>query len=503
MKTKKILCAFLVLAMSMFVSCKSGSGDTAPTGSNDEVDSEVFEETKTEPSEFQPAADIDYGGYNFRILDYDGSVRYGWYASDVNEVSAEEENGDPINDAIYKRNKETEALYNINISVVPTSEFNPPAEAQAYRKYVLAGEDAFDAAFLPGVAIPTAIGQKNMACDLSAIISLDLSNSWWDQNSVKTMSIGGKLNAVVGDVNLYSAFATDAVYANKKLMQEYSIGNIYQIVKDGKWTWDAMYDIMRKVSKDLNGDGVFDQEDQLGLETQDIRLYFAVYNSGESLIQKNSEDIPELSPNIDRISSVVSKVASIFLDNTTTLMTQNIKGNFTNPYFEFILPKFINNELMFHINQLMFSFELRNMDADFAILPYPKYDENQNKYYSTMSHWWSRFTIVPTTCADTEKTGNILSAMGYYSQKYVMPAYYDVSITNKLIRDEDSLEMLNLILDNRTYDLAYIYDWGGTIGIFGNILYSGRADTFASEFEKKENVIAAAIQKTIEAFGEE
>ena len=41
-----------------------------------------------------------------------------------------------------------------------------------------------------------------------------------------------------------------------------------------------------------------------------------------------------------------------------------------------------------------------------------------------------------------------------------VPAYYDVALTGKHIRDEDSAEMLDIILDGRVFDLGYIYNVG-------------------------------------------
>ena len=501
---KKMLSAIFAVMLLIFilVSCGDGSGTTvATTGSNNpgnpDASGASAEAAASTLPEFQPAENADYGGYNFRILDYAGVDKATWYAGTINEIAVEEENGDPINDALYQRNKEVETLYNVKISNVPVSDLDPTAFSAVYKKSILAADDAFDAAFIPPNSIPTAINAANMAYDLTQIPSLDLSKSWWDQNSEKSLSIGNKLYAVIGDINLYTDFATEAIYANKQLMQEYSIDNLYQLVRDGKWTWDAMYDVMKRVSKDLNGDGVIDQQDQVGLEIQGERLNEAVSSSGEYITPKNKDDIPELTTNVQRIAGVVSKYGTIVNDSTVTLKSEKIKGTFGNVYYQFILPKFINNEIMFHFDQMYFTFELRNMQSDFALLPYPKYDESQPDYHSTMSNWWGKATVIPTTCSDTERTGNILGAMGYYSQKYVTPAFYDVSITNKLMRDEDSLEMLNIILKSRIYDVGIIYNWGKILDMFNALADSGSEDTFMSKFDGISDKITAAIQKTL------
>ena len=486
----------IVLICVLFLTLTACAADSSTNMSTKETNETEKTAETTAASEFKPIAGLNYDGYEFRILDYDGSIQ-GWYAGMINEVAPPEENGDPINDSIYRRNIEVEELYNIKISIVPVADDSPAIVTSFFTKAILADEDLFDAVFLSGSAINGALNSKNMAYNLLTIPSLDLERSWWDQNSVKAMSIGNYLSAVIGDHNFYSAVAPEAIYVNKKLMKDYSIENLYQVVKDGKWTWDVMYDNMKKVAKDLNGDGIFNQEDQLGLECQSTRLYPAVNNSGEYITPKNKDDIPVLTKNLERISNIVDKVVPILRDTTTTVTSENIKGTFKNVYFDFIMPKFANNEILFHIDQLLFTFELRNMEADFAILPYPKFEESQSSYYSTISYWWSRFTVLPITCNDTERAGNILNAMGYYSQKHIMPAYYDISITNKLVRDEDSLDMINIILSNRIHDLANLYDWGGIRTLFGSIAVSGKANTFMSEFAKIETKVTAGIEKTL------
>jgi len=101
---------------------------------------------------------------------------------------------------------------------VPVTYPNRDDFANLFTRAVLAGDDLFDAAFVLGISLPRILSRNNMTYDLLTLPSLDLSKSWWDQNSVKSMSIGGKLNAVIGDVNLYSAFAAICVHANKQLM---------------------------------------------------------------------------------------------------------------------------------------------------------------------------------------------------------------------------------------------------------------------------------------------
>ena len=481
----------------IFTSCDSAkSGDTI-TPTNQTPDQTPAEDEPVAPPEFVPVDGIDYGGYNFRILGFDGAARGTWQATMISEIIAEEEIGEPIHDAVYRRNREVEALYNVAFGIVPVTYPNRGDFATKFTKAVLAGDDLFDAAFLLGDGLPATLNRNNMVFDLLTIPSLNFSKSWWDQNSVKSLSINGKLNAVMGDMNFYSALAPIVIFANKQIMQDYSIDNLYQLVREGKWTWDTLYDVAKTTTKDLNGDGKIDKNDQVGLFTQNVYLYAAINSAGELMTPKNNDDTPELAPNIDRVSAITSKVVTILKDASVAVVGDTITG-FNNPYFDFIMPKFRDGEIMFLTQQLIISFELRSMDADFSILPLPKYDESQANYGAQVANAWATYTVIPATCTDTERTGNILEAMGYYSQKYIMPAYFDVTVTNKLMRDDDSLEMMDIIFGNRVFDLANLYNWGDVNGMLANITNSGKPDTFVSQFEKNEAKINNALQKVLD-----
>jgi hypothetical protein len=479
----------------MTFACSSNdkkTGDNNQTTKSEEPGQ--IQETEGPAEEFTPVPALDYGGYKFRIFGFDGKGAM-WQSMKISEIIAEEEIGEPIHDAIYKRNKIVEDLYNIKIDCVPVTYPNREDFARIATKAIMSGEDVFDAAFLVGMSVPAILGKKNMAHNLKTIPSIDLTASWWDQNSAKDLSIGNSLTMVIGDVNLYSSFAPVVIYGNKQLMKTYSINNLYQLVKEGKWTWDVLHDVAKQTSKDLDGNGRIDKKDPGGFSTEWGHMSVAIMCAGEKMTPKNNQDIPVLEPNKDRISALVEKILPVFTDSGTTIFGDDLTG-YNNPYFEFLTPKFRDGEIMFLVQQLHVSFELRGMDADYAILPFPKLDENQKNYGSYITSAFATYTMIPITCEDTERTGNILQAMGYYSKQYVTPAFYDVTVTNKLVRDDESIDMLDIILQNRVFDLAILYEWGGVSGIFYNIAMKGM-NNFSSQLEKLEPAINAAIENTL------
>ena len=87
--------------------------------------------------------------------------------------------------------------------------------------------------------------------------------------------------------------------------------------------------------------------------------------------------------------------------------------------------------------------------------------------------------------------------MAQISQHLLTPAYIDVSLKGKFIRDSESEDMIELILATRSYDLGSIFQWGTSFSIFGNATKS-RVGTFASQVEKCEKSLNSAIQKYVD-----
>jgi len=134
-----------------------------------------------------------------------------------------------------------------------------------------------------------------------------------------------------------------------------------------------------------------------------------------------------------------------------------------------------------------------------AAAPIPKYDEIQEQYYSPVNPFSGVLLGVPKTAEDLDRTSIILEALSAESRYTLKPAYYDVALTRKYTRDDESNEMLDIIFNSRVYDIGAIYSFSG---IFVN--FSGMAGTenrnVVSMYEKNSARIQAAIDKLVKVF---
>jgi hypothetical protein len=294
------------------------------------------------------------------------------------------------------------------------------------------------------------------------------------------VQINGYLPYIVSDFNYGSYPFTYGMVFNKSYVQKYGIENPYDLVRSGDWTLDKFAEMIKMFSEDVNGDGVFDVNDSYGYVT-DFWLYNAnfIYSTENLCVQKTKDTQLELTLYNEKVITLIEKLYDIIYvgNNTfqydiyspcTLLIDQN--RSFIQSLWMYDLP------------------EMRGMDVEFGIIPCPKYDKKQERYLTSVDARGGVLAL-PINTVDIERSGIIVEALSAESRRYVVPAYYDISLTMKDARDEESKEMLDILFDGRVYDIGYIYD-SGMYWLMGNLLQQKRTN-FASEYEKN----AAKYQK--------
>ena len=150
------------------------------------------------------------------------------------------------------------------------------------------------------------------------------------------------------------------------------------------------------------------------------------------------------------------------------------------------------------IAQIKASTNLRSSEVPFGFLPMPKLDEEQAEYHCYQTPV-SPFFVIPETNQRVAETAAVMDAGAFLSARDVLPVYYDVTVSQKGLRDEDSIEMLNIVSASRYTDVSRIFGW--TIAIYDKIensLQNGKGDVasiIASLKEKTEKNIADTLEK--------
>ncbi len=472
-KSTSVICSFLTvitLASVIFtaLSCAKQSGSSAGEGAS-------ITQTEAETSSIlDTLPKIDLGGATIRALDRKNS----WWQ--YTEISVEELNAEIINDAIYNRNLRLESECDIKFEVEHVD-----SVATVIRSLILSNDDQYDF-IMANMNESTTLAADDMLLNLYNVGTLNMSSPAWDQNANSYFTIAGRLYYGVSDISLGKNEAVWIYMFNKRLISDYSLESPYQLVRDGKWTFDTAYSMMTAVNKDLNGDGKFKAEDdQYGLATHEVNYYALLIAGGEPLAGVNADGLPQITVGDDRFISVYDKIVDLFGKNNMTLIEYEGKV-------------FIDGRALL-CGQVMACVRLfRSMDDDFGIIPLPKYDEEQQNYYTYVIPYDIFTASLPITVGDPERAGSVLQSLAILSDYYITPAYYDITITGKGLRDEKSAEMLDIILGSTVYDLARMYDWGSIAsGIINNIIAKKE---FASFYAKREKSVIKGLEKTLKAF---
>ena len=486
-KTLSLILAALLMAQ-VLVGCGNSNGDT--TTSADTSGATTEETILDEPNkknglwyaDYLP--EKDYEGYTFRVLTMDQ------FPTDVTE-----EDGDTVNDAYYKRNSIIESRYNINFE--QTSYMNYWETTEAFKKSAFAQSDDFDLCRLIQ-RDAFAVALEGLAATPDMLPYIDMTKPWYIQYLNEALTIDGQAILAYSDECEHAMTSVQAVFFNKKILDDLGLESPYTLVRDGTWTYDKLFGYAEKAVSDLNGDGEFKlNEDRFGFIGElDMFLPSVWVSSDVKTVEKDNKDIPYFAANgNEKFYSIVKQVNSFV----------NTKGNFLNTFKAIKAAEesritgresFANGYSLFKMMDFGFCLDLREMENDFGIVPLPKYDEKQTEYFSRILDAW---TNVALSCAtDLERTSIILEALAVESKNYVIPAIYENAITQKGIRDEDSLEMLEIIQKNRTLDLGDTV-WQADIRNKYYEMVMANKDNVASQTEKivkkADKIISDALEQ--------
>lgn len=439
MKKLSLILAFLMLSSAVSCGEQNTSGPETTSGN---VNTSVPET----PPEYT-FADVNLGGQKFPILN--SSTNWGFYTT----IDLDEATGESLDDAVFERNSKLEEKFNFEFEV---TEDDITKTIDMMKIAVISGDDVYKAGFLRGEYLSPLISE-GMFVDLNTLSNIDLDKEWWDQN-IRTAASVGDENAlyIAGtDLSLMGFGGTIGTFFNKNMLEDLGGKSPYQLVRDGKWTLDTLAEYA-KLGANLNGaeDFTFEKDGKAdyGLVTWYSGVTAMVLGSGEEYLKRDKNNMPYLTIETDRFYSVCSKIASL-------TSTEGEFGDFNDrtvgKHYEMI---FAAGRALMCIAELKASNNFREMNDNFGVLPIPKYDDKQENYVCLRSPA-TIYLCIPVTNQTLEETAAVLDAATYLSYRDVLPIYYNVTVAQKGLRDEESIEMLKIIQSCRYFDTGRIYGW--------------------------------------------
>ncbi len=480
MKHQRILACLLtaLLLLPTVTSCSGGTTETTATTDTTPTDSTAETESTLYVADYLP--NVTYDGYEYRIYDYEE-----WPAH------IDEPSGNIIDDAIYKRNIEIEEKYDITFTTNRRPFTLYEEVGTMVRNSAMAQSDDFDLA---------CSSQRNgynhvLAGECPAgsqMLYTDLTKPWHSQVMTESLTING---VTILD---YTAMEVKpggyGIIFNKKLIEDFGMDDPYGLVDEGKWVYDTFYSMAEDVILDLDGDGKMTVNDRYGIIGEWDRFVEVTYRGSGLKMVEMENGIPTISMSEDLID--------VF---TRFVQYRDITGAVFDTFKQFGTAEASRDEGygMFKQGQALFIVggpsrltTMGDMEDDYGIVPYPKWSEDQEIYYSAID---GGNIYLPLSCAtDLERVCVIKEALAVGSLNYYYPAYYEDAVQNRYVRDTESIRMLEIITNGIYMDLGTSIWWDIIRAPWQTCIEQNKTD-FASAVAKNESKGQKAIDDLLEA----
>lgn len=475
MKHTNVFLFSLLLASVLLASC--GDADTPATQTSGVSETVTETDTPQVVTNLSTLPTIDYNGYEFRVQMME--------TAEEDILTEGEETGDVLNDTVHRRNRAIEEKYNITITATLDGDM---------KTMVQAGLDDTNLFFLNSHS--ASLAANGYAYCISDLPEVDLTAAWWDQTCLEGLSIAENVYMVTGDISPRSLLFSSCLVFNRNLFSAYDMEYPYALAADGKWTIDKFAELTKGLSRDINGDGQFTMDaDLFGLTAWTADVSFSLYfGAGCRYSVKDANDIPYVEFDMDRISRAYESMYALLVEQQAHYVTDMALHETTYECFA------NGNAFFCEITLLKIDNFLRGMEDDYGMLPIPKLDESQENYISFVNAAGT-LVMMPSSAEDPSRTATILEALAAGASDYITPSLYEVIVKNKNARDEESAQMVDLIIAHRVFDPVYINLLTGWETPATQL--SEKKSNIVSALEKRKKVMTRELEKISEAYAEQ
>lgn len=492
---KRVLTLLLVASMLLSAAACSDNGasettasdETAANASADNVSAEDIPAETSRADVKDNLPEISFDGREYRAASTTGT-QYEFYSEEIT--------GEATNDAIYNRNLLIEDRFDTKI--VPVEYSGLGAIVSDVATLVAAGTDAYEVVSHCSYKAYTPIRARAYRNWLE-VENIDLTQPWWNDLANSQSTINGFLYTITGDINISSLLNTYAMFFNIDLAEDYGITaeSLYNSVYEGTWTVDKFIATTSAIYQDQNGNGTKDDTDTYGFAAWpgiSADAWLAAFDQPISGKDENGFPTPLFMS--DKTVSAVEKISNFYYN------TEGCYADMGSAEYEVTM--FVNNQVVMVPSVFNDAFtQYRNMDAAYGIVPYPKWDEAQERYLTNARDQYTVLGIPAFKVdGDLEFIGVITEALAAESYRSVFPQYYDIALKGKYSVDRDTANMVDLVLSGRNFDFAFLFgesEFQRLPYMFRDLL-AERSTDVASKYKRLQKVLDRTVAKMSELF---
>ncbi len=482
MKIKRNLALFLAIIMAVTSFVMVGCADDKDGPGGDKDQEQVITEISQLPDSFGGETK-DFEGMEFNVLTKQD--RLPTQAFNLIDMVVEDNLGDDaIITAVNERNQRLKELFNFEIVRVISSDVSGDTQTAISRR------DNSYQAYRVGITAGLNLAATGAMVDFyNDVTYIDLSRDYWDATLTENLLLCGGAYIATGDIDTEDDDACWCVLFNKKLYEEETHGaaaDLYAKVlegdgKQGGWTTEYLLAVAStNYREDINVEDKWDPEysgiGTYGLMLQNMCAPVLMQAAGQTPTKQDAslygivDNITGNQDFFDAFDACYKLMGGSDKDGWLLNPNQDIPtGAAADIWDTIVRGGFKRNRMMFFMSHCGTIQLIRDMDEEFGILPLPKLFETQEEYGNSIQYDNGQCYVVPSFVeVDPEADENaayILEAMCYFSSPEYFEAmgtedtslnsaYHETVLKRKATRDDESMEMLDLIYGNRIFDLA-------------------------------------------------
>ena len=482
---KKFFALLLVLVMLVpfVVACGGGEETTTTTTEKTNTDGNFSSKTTVKR---------DWADQTLLVAAtaWGGSPGYPWSTMEIVIKEGQTSGwGEKIDAAVLDRTAAIYDKYGVKVVWEWASRYDTH---KVLKNAILAGNDPdYDLAMPRQFRIQTIVAD-NSVYDMANRQYIDFDNPYFNDLSVKTYTAKGHTFFITGDFANLDKETAFVLYFNKDVLgDEAATNKLYQMVRDGKWTFDQLVSLSNSRYKD-DGDGKFNDSDTYGLSTTSLTRFYEYFGVTQAGVDESTGEwkIALKDPKVDDI------VAKIITANTANWARSAWGGAWGSDAQQALK----DDRLLFYNEVIQHIAHVAHF-GNIGIVPFPMLNEEQGRYYAPCAGQQPTLMCVPRTTSDRNMSDYFVDVLAWTGRDYVMDAYYE----NMADQVDSAVEMEMIkeyIMPNVSYDAgAATPDWGSLMGSVLSASYNGNVNNFAQAYANAEAGALKKIQSWNDAWG--
>ncbi|MBO5415891.1 MAG: hypothetical protein J6A83_04605 [Clostridia bacterium] len=443
---KRRLCLLLALLMVMttvfgLTSCKKKDGEGEETTVSTTVgggDAAGEPGSKDDPTLYEDLPTGDYKGYTFTFLNNISDY--------ANTTIVPTVTSDSVNQAMFQRNSFVKDKLKVNIA---EERMKYADVKETMQKLTTSQEFVYDAVY-------NEVQQQTSLSTSGAYYSVEeyeeyinLSKPWWFTDAMESLQVDGRGFELFGDLQLMYYDSIWGMTFNQKILADNHQAYPYELVRKGEWTIDALKDIVAATAQEGS-------DENYGVSSHKDWILAMISGSNFVLVEQDEDEVLKMYEDAETFVNVYTAIMNgFFLSNgeegvnyiEAEYHTNSRDNDFPNIEdrenwgFQNIYRKGKSAFMAGTIGDIQM---IRSAEFEYGIVPTPKYNKDQEQYVSWIFRGAASCSI-PAANPELERTCTILENLAAYSYKLVKYEYYDIVVQTRTVRDNDSIEMLDII----------------------------------------------------------